>query len=213
MIWRAFFAACFAFLSGQAAGQSNFLSTADTDVIANFDPETIIAALPPIGAQGQVLTANNGRRVVGVQMPSGARFIMFPAVCNDAGTGCRGVSIQAGFDFPNQSASSVNNFNSQGGLPKVVFEGDRARMYYYMIADVGIFRANFNAHMAVMDGTIRRYLGYVQSQSGQPQQSVSVAVSLNPLPTTELLLDARQIHELTLDNLGPKAEAFINRAP
>lgn len=213
MGWRGVLAALAALFMGQAAAQSNSLTVSDRDVIPNFEPETIIAALVPTGASGTLLAAGGGRNAVGVQMPSGVRFVMFPSICDQAGRGCRGVSIQAGFDFPNQSPGSINAFNQLGGLPKMVHTPESARMYHYIIADVGTFRGNFNAHISVMEGTIRRYLGFVQQNSGAPKQSVAVAVSMNSLPTTELLIDNKQVHELTLDDLGPEAAAFINRAP
>lgn len=196
MRWVKLFAAMSAAIWGTASAQSNFLGNQSQEIIPSFDAPNLVSAIVSLGGTPEILTLQNGYRAVGVETPSGARFVMYPTVCDEQQRGCKGVSIQTGFNFEGLTPQNVNAFNDQGNVPKLVLSSDGvARMYHYMIADTGILRSNFNAHIAVMDGSIRRYL---QFWSTVTPRADSVSVDGGPVAGT-LLVDGKEVH---LDRSG-----------
>lgn len=152
-----------------------------TAPVAGFNPETLVPVLQEMGAQTELLNAG-GQTLVGVRMPSGTAFLMGPTACLQTDGRCRGVSIQAPFSRGNATPASVNRFNQQGTIPKVVLLGENAVLYHYIIADHGIPRGNFDSHIGVLENAIMRYRAF--RNGGALGQSVSLGHEVSHVGTT-----------------------------
>ncbi len=178
-----------------ASAQSNFLSSGSpTDVIPNFNPDNLLAAVQPLAAEAEILNIDGVGPVVGVILPSGVRFLMVPSACGETGATCTGVSIQSYFQDLQLPLAFLNSYNGSGVLAKAVGDSEGVAIFHYVIADNGIFRGNFNAHISVMDFALRVFIQGLQSMSQGGSGGQAVSVSLNEVPTLahgaqELLVD------------------------
>lgn len=204
-------AAAAAFLSGAALAQGNMLgSSSSGDVIPNTDAATLAVAMQRLGAQTEIFNLSDGGQVLGVTMPSNARFLMYPTVCLDNGVrDCNGVSIQTGFDVPGQSVALANEFNGLGPIPKVVVRPNGVFMYHYLIADEGIIRANFEANIGVTEAAIRTYLQFLGSRS--QAQSVSLVSLRETSAAAQLIIAPDDVHPVRWNKLTLKEQAYLNR--
>ena len=135
---------------------------ANTDVLANYNFETIRPVLTELGFSLSNQTLDNGTRYLRAQSSDGGVLLLEPRGCN-ANNGCAGLYILALITGPS-NLERANKFNDQVPYSKAIHIDDgRSVLSRYLIADYGTTAGSFAVNILVFKRSIGEWLEFDRS--------------------------------------------------